>query len=133
MHELTPERDVGPSHRLRWAHGRRKFFELADVSKRARDARITLSPIAVEAVKRIDAIFAIEREINGLGPDDRHAVRQARMKPLVDGLQAWMIAERERISSKIKLANAMDYSKRWLGPTSRSGVSSCKVVPSRLL
>lgn len=97
-----------------WAHGRRKFFELADVSKRARDARITLSPIAVEAVKRIDAIFAIEREINGLRPDDRHAVRQARVKPLVDGLHAWMLTERARISSKIKLAGAMDYMlKRW--------------------
>lgn len=46
--------------------------------------------------------------------DDRHAVRQARTKPLVDDLHAWMIAERGRISSKIKLTGAMDYMlKRW--------------------
>ena len=39
-----------------WAHARRKFFDLA---------RLTKAPIAVEAVKRIDVLFAIEREING--------------------------------------------------------------------
>ena len=97
-----------------WAHGRRKFFELADVSRRARDARISLSPIAVEAVKKIDVIFAIERDINGLDPNERHAVRQARARPLIDDLHAWMLTERARISSKNKLANAMDYMlKRW--------------------
>ena len=40
-----------------WAHARRKFFDLARLSK---------APIATEAVKRIDGLFAIEREINGL-------------------------------------------------------------------
>ena len=43
-----------------WAHGRRKFFELARFSK---------MPIAIEAVRRIDELFAIEREINGLSPE----------------------------------------------------------------
>ena len=42
-----------------WAHGRRKFFDLARLDK---------APIAIEAVKRIDVLFAIEREINGLAP-----------------------------------------------------------------
>jgi transposase len=40
-----------------WAHARRKFFDLARLSK---------APIAAEAVKRIDVLFAIERDINGL-------------------------------------------------------------------
>src|SRR2546430_11561007 len=44
-----------------WAHGRRKFFDLARLSK---------APIAADAVKRIDALFAIEREINGLMPQE---------------------------------------------------------------
>jgi transposase len=34
-------------------------------------ARINKAPIAIEAVKRIDALFAIEREINGLTPHER--------------------------------------------------------------
>src|SRR5258708_37820306 len=39
-----------------WAHGRRKFFDLARINK---------APIAVEAVERIAALFALEREIHG--------------------------------------------------------------------
>jgi transposase len=101
-----------------WAHGRRKFFELADVARQkrslARAARLTLSPIAVEAVKRIDAIFDIEREINGLSAQQRLAVRQERIKPLVDALLAWMKAQRARVSAKSAIAKAMDYMlKRW--------------------
>src|SRR5229473_2765592 len=46
-----------------WAHGRRKFFVIADTSK---------APVALEAVRRIDAIFAIERDINGYSAGDRH-------------------------------------------------------------
>jgi transposase len=52
-----------------WAHGRRKFFELAELQK---------APVAIEAVKRIDELFAIEREINGKPRDVRKAVRQER-------------------------------------------------------
>src|SRR3982751_3063556 len=40
-----------------WSHGRRKFFVLADTAK---------APLALEAVRRIDAIFVIERDINGV-------------------------------------------------------------------
>jgi hypothetical protein len=72
-----------------WAHGRRKFFELADLRK---------APLAVEAVRRIDQIFATEREINGAAPEKRRAVRQQRVKPLVGDLEAWMRAERARLA-----------------------------------
>jgi transposase len=97
-----------------WSHGRRKFFELADVARRARDARKALSPIAIEAVKQIDAIFDIEREINGLSAEQRLAVRQQRVRPLVEALHLWMKAERLRVSNKSAIAKAMDYMlKRW--------------------
>jgi transposase len=45
-----------------WADVRRKFFDLA---------RLTKAPVALEAVARIDALFAIERETNGRSPDER--------------------------------------------------------------
>ena len=64
-----------------WAHGRRKFFELADLQK---------APVAIEAVRRIDELFAVEREINGRPPDQRLAVRRDRSKPLVDDLERWL-------------------------------------------
>jgi Transposase IS66 family len=45
-------------------------------------------PLAIEAVRRIDEIFAVEREINGAGSEQRHAVRQEQIKPLVAALEA---------------------------------------------
>ena len=49
---------------------RRKFFELADVEGNVRNGKDAkeISPIAFEAVKRIDALFDIEREINASPP-----------------------------------------------------------------
>ncbi len=88
-----------------WAHGRRKFFELADLQK---------APVAVEAVRRIDELFAIEREINGKPPDARFAVRQERSRPLIAALEIWLKDERRKLSSKAPVAKAIDYSlKRW--------------------
>jgi transposase len=88
-----------------WAHGRRNFFELADLRK---------APLAIEAVRRIDAIFAIEREINGLVATDRHVVRQDRVAPLVSDLADWMRTERGRLSRHAETAKAIDYMlKRW--------------------
>ena len=83
-----------------WSHGRRKPFALADVAK---------SPLAAEAVRRIDAIFAAEREINGQPAERRRAVRQERISPLVAGLETWMRAERARLSKHNEIARAMDY------------------------
>jgi transposase len=88
-----------------WAHGRRNFFELADLRK---------APLAAEAVRRIDTIFAIERELNGLAADDRRAARRNRVVPLVGDLAEWMRAERGRLSRHAETAKAIDYMlKRW--------------------
>jgi transposase IS66 family protein len=48
-----------------WAHARRKFFVLADVTAKARGKLAVIAPMAFEAVKRIDGIYDVEREING--------------------------------------------------------------------
>src|SRR4051794_41965123 len=61
-----------------WAHARRKLFELAAVSK---------APIAAEAVRRIDRLFAIEREVNGRPAAERLAGREERAKPPVLGVE----------------------------------------------
>jgi transposase len=88
-----------------WSHGRRHFFELADLGK---------SPLATEAVRHIDAIFAIEREINGAAAEQRLTVRQERIKPLVGELERWMLTERARLSRHADTTKAMDYMlKRW--------------------
>ena len=101
-----PERKPGPiAEAACWSHARRKFFVLADVAK---------APLAVEAVRRIDAIFEIERDINGAPPERRLAVREERVAPLVSNLEAWMRAARIGMSRHAEAAKAMDYMlKRW--------------------
>jgi transposase len=68
----------------RWAHGRPKFLDLARLNK---------APVAAKAVKRID-VLAIEREINGLVPQERRRVRQKRSRPLIAELEAQMREQR---------------------------------------
>ncbi len=88
-----------------WAHGRRKFFELAELGK---------APLAVEAVRKMDVIFAIEREINGVSADARLAARQKRSAPLVADLHDWMRDRRLKLSRHSEVGRAMDYMlKRW--------------------
>lgn len=115
----APERQPAPILEAScWAHSRRKVFELADVEQAAARARRQtakpVSPLAVEAVQRIDALFAIEREINGLPPAERLAVRQARSAPLVAELETWMLQTRDRLSRGHDLAKAFSYMlRRW--------------------
>ena len=100
---------------LCWSHARRNFFVLADIASKARrKGPAAISPLAFEAVKKIDAIFAAEREINGLGSEQRHAFRRENIAPLVKNLEDWMRAERARLSRHADVAKAMDYMlKRW--------------------
>ena len=97
---------------LCWAHARRYFFELADVAtqlKKRRKKTPVISPLAVEAVRRIDAIFDIERAINGKSAEDRLAFRRQHSAPLVAELEAWMRENRSRLSKNSDVAEAMDY------------------------
>jgi len=57
-----------------------------------------ISPLALETVRRIDALFEIERTINGQSAERRRAVRQELSAPLVANLQAWMRAQRTKLS-----------------------------------
>jgi hypothetical protein len=102
-----------------WAHARRPFFALADIEASARrkaegKAPAPISPLALEAVRRIDALFEIERTINGRSAEERRAVRQDLSAPLVADLGAWMREERPKLPRGSDVAKAMDYMlKRW--------------------
>ena len=74
----------------------------------------TKSPIAEEALRRIQALYQIEADITGRPATDRRAERQARSKPLLDDLKTWMQAQRRRASSKTPLGKALQYALgRW--------------------
>ena len=100
-------------------HARRPFFALADIAASARrkaegKTPLVISPLALETVRRIDALFEIERAINGQSAQQRHAVRQQLAAPLIADLEAWMREERQKLSRGSDVAKAMDYMlKRW--------------------
>ncbi len=106
-HKPAPVRSA-----LCWAHARRKFFELADIKATARKGKKVaeeISPVALEAVQRFDAIFDIEREINGLTAEARHDARQRLVRPMVQDLHDWLRSERARMSKHNPVAKAINY------------------------
>jgi len=73
-----------------------------------------ISPLALEAVRHIDALFDIERSINGESAERRREVRQELSAPLVANLERWLREQRPKFSRGNDLAKAMDYLlKRW--------------------
>jgi transposase len=104
-----------------WAHARREFFELADIEAAARKIAkgktdVVVSPLAIEAVRRIDELFMIEREINGTTANKRMTIRKERSAPLLASLEAWMQDKYPTLSRHSDIAKAMNYMlKRWEG------------------
>ena len=115
-HHRSRSQASGRQHRhhrraphLGLGHARRNFFDLARLKK---------APIAIEAVKRIDALFDIERAINGLSANERRRVRNEQSRPLLAELQTWLRGQRARLSSKSETAKAIVYAlKRWTALT----------------
>src|SRR6201995_2289390 len=101
-----------------------------------------ISPLALEAVRRIDALFDIERAINGQSAEQRCAVRQELSAPLVADLEHWLREQRPKLSRGNDLAKAMEYMlKRWPAFTASSMTAAsayrttrpngpCAVLPS---
>lgn len=83
-----------------WTHARRYFFKLIDGEK---------TPIATEAVARIQQLYRIEAEIRGRPPEERSAVRQEKSRPVLEALQPWLRARLDQVSQKSKLAEAIRY------------------------
>ena len=92
-----------------WSHARHNFFDLVRLAK---------APIAIEAVKRIDELFAIERESNGLPTQERLRVRNERSRPLMVALEAWLREQRTKLSGQSNVSKAIAYClTRWVALT----------------
>jgi transposase len=88
-----------------WAHARRKFTDILEKNP---------SPVAAEAVVRISELFAIERDIKGVPPDERRRVRQELARPKLAALRPWLEAQMRGLSSDSALAKACRYPlNRW--------------------
>lgn len=105
LYRAAPGQPARIQHAACWAHARRKLFEVHEATK---------SPIAAEALRRIQALYQIEADITGRPAAVRQAERRARSQPLLDDLKTWMQAQRRRASSKTALGKALQYALgRW--------------------
>jgi transposase len=110
---FKPDRPPEPLTRsLCWSHARRHFFVLADIAthaKRRLDLAPVLSPIALEAVSRIDFIFDTERAIAGKPAAERLAVCKRLTAPLAADLEAWLRDRRGALARQAPVPKAIDY------------------------
>ncbi len=84
---------------------RRKFYDLQQAHA---------SPTATEALERIGALYAIEKEIRGRPPEERRQVRQMRSKPLLASLRQWFETTLPKLSRKSDTTVAIRYGlSRW--------------------
>jgi transposase len=83
-----------------WSHGRREVIKAIPEAG---------SPIGDEILQRIAGLYAIEKQIRGASPEQRRAARQQRAKPLVAELEAFIRAQRERLSPKSNMGQALAY------------------------
>ncbi len=90
-----------------WAHARRKLHEVAQNAT---------APIAEEGLRQIAALYQVEKDIRGLSANARLQARQDRSAPLIAAFEAWLSANRTRVSSKAPLGEALKYiAKYWDG------------------
>ncbi len=93
-----------------WDHARRKF---TDAKKAAADAGKsaagTVAKYAV-ALGKINALYAIEREIAPLTPAEKTIQRQQRSQPALDDLKQWLDKNIGKVPKGSKTYEAMQYS-----------------------
>ena len=91
------------------AHARRKFFDLWANHR---------STVAEQALVFFGQLYDVEREVAELEVDERRRIRQLKAKPIADHLQAWLIAQRQKVPDGSATAKAIDYSlNRWAALT----------------
>lgn len=92
-----------------WSHVRRRCYELAAANP---------APIAAQALERIAALYAVEKDIRGRSAAERRAARQEKSRPFLDAFAPWLREKLALISQKSKLAEAIRYAlSRWEGLT----------------
>lgn len=88
-----------------WAHALRKLHDVHEATR---------SPLAHEALTRIAALYAVERDIRGCPPAEWQQVRGTRSAPLMRDLHEWFTTTLRRLPGKSGLAGAIRYSlARW--------------------
>jgi transposase len=90
-----------------WAHARRKFDEAL---KAAPPETGQLGSVAGQGLAYCNQLYAIERELADMSPEDRHAERQKRSVPVLETYAAWLKQQRSRTLPKSLTGQAIAYS-----------------------
>ena len=99
-----------------WAHARRKFVDVEKDGK---------SPVALEAIGRIQQLYAIESRIRGKPADERLQIRQSESVPILNAMHVWLQAMLAKTSRHASLGKAIQYSlNQWvaLNAYARDGI-----------
>lgn len=88
-------------HAACWAHVRRKFVEAAEARRDTGAAH--------QMVAMIGKLYAIEREYREATPEERHAARQRRSRPILDKIKAWLDEKATQVLPKGLLGTAIAY------------------------
>jgi transposase len=84
-----------------WAHARRKYWEAA----------VAGSPVAREALLRIQRLFEADEKLKGLEPDMRKRLRDERVRPYVETFFEWAQPEHQKVKgTRGPLSSALGYS-----------------------
>lgn len=92
-----------------WDHARRKFVEASKVAlptQKSANDHLSLADIALQ---KIGQLYAIERQIKALSPDQKRTARQARSLPLLNALKAWLEDKVPRLVKGSLTRKAMEY------------------------
>jgi transposase len=86
-----------------WAHARRKFTEAKTAQGKKPSGR------ADWALNHIQKLYRIERQIKDKAIDERLAIRQEKVLPLLEQFKQWLITSEQQVLPKTKLGEAIFY------------------------
>jgi transposase len=77
-----------------------------------------MSPLAMQALEQIAALYAIKKLIKGSNPEERKAAHQTQAIPLLAKIHDWMMHTLTQVSRKSEIAQAIAFSlNRWASLT----------------
>ncbi|WP_275100507.1 IS66 family transposase [Sedimenticola hydrogenitrophicus] len=90
-----------------WDHARRKFVEASKATPvKKKGAKVSKADVAIGKIRKL---YAIEKRIDDLDPEQKTAKRQALAEPVLDDLKAWMEANQRRVPKDSLTWKAINY------------------------
>jgi transposase len=94
-----------------FAHARRKFDEAmrGQAKPKKGQPKSDKKRIADQGLAKINALFKIERRYAGVSPEERHRLRQEKLRPKLVELRAWTLEVKDRVPPTSLTGKALTY------------------------